>query len=150
MLSNTLPKFRKHFQITEGDITFIYPDMKTALTGKFKNGVMVEGSPAKIVAERCNDGLKEIRISAPKLNSPKFRFQRNTRIRVHQPRIMDPFEKNTVYVSETATSGDGLFARRDIEANEVVSYYSGTIWGREETNQDERESLTLNQTGIER
>ena len=145
-----MPKFRKHFQITEGDITFIYPDMKTALTGKFKNGVMVEGRPAKIIAERCNDGLKEILISTPKVNSPIFSFQRNTRIRVHQPKVMDPFEKNTVYVSETATSGDGLFARRDIEANEVVSYYSGTIWGREETNQDERESLTLNQTGIER
>ena len=124
--------------------------MKTALTGKFKNGVMVEGSPAKIIAERCNDGLKEILISTPKVNPPNFSFQRNTRIRVHQPKVMDPFEKNTVYVSETATSGDGSFARRDIEANEVVSYYSGTISGREETNQDEREDLIFNQTGIER
>ena len=124
--------------------------MRTALIGKFKNGVMVEGTPTKILAERCNDGLKEIMVSPPETNSTVFRFQRNTRVRIHQPRIMDPFEKNTVYVSETATSGDGLFARRDIEANEVVSYYSGTIWRREEANQDEGPGYGANQTGIER
>ena len=135
---------------TDDDMTFIYPDMRTALTGKFKNSVMIEGRPTKIVAERCNDGIKEIRVSPPKMNSPSFSFQRNTRIRIHQPRIMDPFEKNTVYINGTPSSGDGLFARRDIEANEVVSYYSGTISGREETNQDEREDLIFNQTGIER
>ena len=111
---------------------------------------MVEGSPAKIIAERCNEGLKEILISTPKVNSPNFSFQRNTRIRVHQPKVMDPFEKNTVYVSQTATSGDGLFARRIIERNEVVSYYSGTILKMEDMKQIQFYEFSFNNTGYER
>ena len=131
-------------------MTFIYPDMRTALTGKFKNSVMIEGRPTKIVAERCNDGIKEIKVSPPKINSPSFSFQRNTRIRIHHPRIMDPFEKNTVYINGTPSSGDGLFARRDIEASEVVAYYSGIFWKIDEINQLGFDGYNLNQTGIER
>ena len=123
--------------------------MRTALIGKFKNGVMVEGRPTKILAERCNDGLKEILVSPPETNSRVFRFQRNTRVRIHQPKIMDPFEKNSVFVSKTANSGEGLFARRNIETNEVVSYYSGVILKTEEINQM-RFNGASNQTGYER
>ena len=123
--------------------------MRTALIGKFENGVMVEGRPTKILAERCNDGLKEILVSAPETNSRVFRFQRNTRVRIHQPKIMDPFEKNSVFVSKTANSGEGLFARRNIETNEVVAYYSGVILKTEEINQM-RFNGASNQTGYER
>ena len=123
--------------------------MRTALIGKFENGVMVEGRPTKILAERCNDGLKEILVSPPETNSRVFRFQRNTRVRIHQPKIMDPFEKNSVFVSKTANSGEGLFARRNIETNEVVAYYSGVILKTEEINQM-RFNGASNQTGYER
>ena len=123
--------------------------MRTVLIGTFKNGVMVEGRPTKILAERCNDGLKEILVSPPETNSRVFRFQRNTRVRIHQPKIMDPFEKNSVFVSKTANSGEGLFARRNIETNEVVAYYSGVILKTEEINQM-RFNGASNQTGYER
>ena len=123
--------------------------MRTALIGKFENGVMVEARPTKILAERCNDGLKEILVSPPETNSRVFRFQRNTRVRIHQPKIMDPFEKNSVFVSKTANSGEGLFARRNIETNEVVAYYSGVILKTEEINQI-RFNGASNQTGYER
>ena len=123
--------------------------MRTALIGKFENGVMVEGRPTKILAERCNDGLKEILVSPLETNSRVFRFQRNTRVRIHQPKIMDPFEKNSVFVSKTANSGEGLFARRNIETNEVVAYYSGVILKTEEINQM-RFNGASNQTGYER
>ena len=123
--------------------------MRTALIGKFENGVMVEGRPTKILAERCNDGLKEILVSPPETNSRVFRFQRNTRVRIHQPKIMDPFEKNSVFVSKTANSGEGLFARRNIETNEVVAYYSGVILKTEEITQM-RFNGASNQTGYER
>ena len=123
--------------------------MRTALIGKFENGVMVEARPTKILAERCNDGLKEILVSPPETNSRVFRFQRNTRVRIHQPKIMDLFEKNSVFVSKTAKSGEGLFARRNIETNEVVAYYSGVILKTEEINQI-RFNRASNQTGYER
>ena len=124
--------------------------MRTALIGKFDNGAMIEGSPAKIVAERCNDGLKEIMVSPSTEGSHNFSFQRNTRIRIHEPKTMDPFEKNTVYIKESGNSGDGLFARRIIERNEVVSYYSGTILKMEEMKQIQFYEFSFNKTGYER
>ena len=102
--------------------------MWTVLKGKFKDGVMVETTHRKIIAERCNDGIKEIKVSVAKKNSPVFSFKRNDRIRVHNPTVMDPYEKSIVYINTTELKGDGLFARRDIEPFELVSYYSGLIW----------------------
>ena len=121
--------------------------MKTTIVGKFKDGVLVEGRTAKIVAERCKNGMKEISISKTDQKSLILSFNRNNNLRVHDPKTMDPYEKLRVYVSETKGKGDGLFARRDIEANEIVSYYSGIIWTRDEF---EQISLLPNQTGYDR
>ena len=101
--------------------------MKTVITGKFRNGVLIEGKQAKIVAERCRNGMKEILISSPNQNKPALSFKRNNHLRIHQPAIMDPFEKNSVFVKNTIEKGEGLFARRNFERNEIVSYYSGVI-----------------------
>ena len=120
--------------------------MKTVLTGKFEDGVLKEGRQSKIIAERCNDGIKEIRISKPRFKSPIFSFKRNTRLRIYQPTIMDPLEKNFVYVGSTENSGDGLFARKNIERNQLVSYYSGSIWLPDEA----LELYPNNQTGYDR
>ena len=99
--------------------------------GKFQDGVMLEGISTIIVAERCNDGIKEIKLSkrneVDKKDLPIFRFYRNTRVRIHKPTLMDPFEKNAVFIQTDDKKGDGLFARRDIESNEVVAYYSGIV-----------------------
>ena len=121
--------------------------MKTGIIGKFKDGVLVEGRPAKIVAERCKNGMKEISISKIDQKSQLLSFSRNNNLRVHDPKIMDPYEKSRVYVSETKGKGDGLFARRDIETDEIVSYYSGIIWTKDEF---EEISLLPNQTGYDR
>ena len=134
-------------KFSEENITYIYPDMRTVLIGKFKDGVMIEGRPAKILAERCNDGLKEIRLSKPDPKSPVFTFKRNNRLRIYEPTIMDPFEKSVVYIRTTEGRGDGLFARRDIDANEVVSYYGGNIFSEHELREI---VLRKNQTGYDR
>jgi len=101
--------------------------MKTVITGKFRNSVLIEGKQAKIVAERCRNGMKEILISSPNQNKPALSFKRNNHLRIHQPAIMDPFEKNSIFVKNTIEKGEGLFARRNFERNEIVSYYSGVI-----------------------
>ena len=106
--------------------------MKTVLMGKFRDGVMIEAKASRIIAERCHNGIKEIKMDKPKTNSPIHTFKRNTRLRIHDATTMDPFEKNMVYVKETKKSEEGLFAKKDIEANEVVAYYSGTIWTPQE------------------
>ena len=108
-------------------MTFVYPDMKTVIVGKFKDGILIEGKSAKIVAERCKHGIKELSISSTDQNSPNFNFKRNNHLRVHQPTIMDPFEKNNLFIKDTIGKGEGLFARQDFQNNEIVSYYSGLI-----------------------
>ena len=121
--------------------------MKTVLVGKFQNGIMLEGKASKIIAERCNNGMKEIRVATPKYNSPVHMFKRNTRLRIYNSTIIDPFEKQMVYVKNTALSGEGLFVKKDIAAYEIVAYYSGTVWTPEE---HITELQPANQTGYSR
>ena len=107
--------------------------METVLVGKFQNGIMLQASPAKIVAERCNDGIKEIILSKPKPNTTTFKYNRATRLYIgHQPTEMDPYEKKNVYIKELKWGGDSLFAKRDIEKNDLVSYYGGILWNETE------------------
>ena len=106
--------------------------MKTVLVGKFENGVMMSARSSKIIAERCNNGIKEIIISKHKSTSPILSFKRNTNHQIHDSTIVDPFEKNMVYVDTTPIAGEGLFAKKDIAANQLIVYYSGTIWSPQE------------------
>ena len=121
--------------------------MKTVIIGKFKDGILVEGRPSKIIAERCKNGMKEIKVAKPDQRSSVFNFKRNNKLRVHQPKLMDPFEKNSVYVGHTEEKGEGLFVRRNVEAGEIMSYYSGIIWS---ANEFQEISLLPNQTGYDR
>ena len=127
------------------DMVFIYPDMKTLLIGKFENGIMIRGRPAKIKAERCNDGLKEIKISKVKTGAPTFKYSRPSRVNFgDKPTVMDPYENQMVFVNTTKWGDDGLFAKRDIKKGELVAYYSGLVFNR-----TEMEILTANQTGYD-
>jgi len=127
------------------DMVFIYPDMKTVLVGQFKDGIMIRSRPAKIIAERCNDGIKEIKISKIKSDAPTFKYRRPTNMDIgDQPTIMDPYEKQIVYVNTTDWGDDGLFAKRDIKKGELVAYYNGLLF-----NQTENELWFDNQTGYD-
>ena len=126
-------------------MVFIYPDLKTVLVGQFKNGIMIHSRPAKIIAERCNDGIKEIKISKIKSDAPTFKYRRPTNKDIgDQPTIMDPYEKQIVYVNTTDWGDDGLFAKRDIKKGELVAYYNGLLF-----NQTENELWFDNQTGYD-
>ena len=119
--------------------------MKNVLIGEFEDGVMIKAKPAKVIAERCNDGIKEIKVSAPKSDSPIFEYRRTTRLDIgDQPTTMDPLEKMSVYIKESQWGDDGLFAKTDIEPNEIVAYYSGIFW-----NATEMELFPENQTDYE-
>lgn len=52
-------------QLTGDDIAYVYPDVKTALVGKFKNGIMVEAKEAKVVGTRSSSGMMELKFSEP-------------------------------------------------------------------------------------
>ena len=57
---------KMHYSFIGDDIIFVYPDMITTLVGKFENGQMISAKTSKIIAERCNKGIKEIRVATPK------------------------------------------------------------------------------------
>ena len=106
--------------------------METVLVGRFEKGQMISAKQSKIVSERCNRGIKEIKTAKPKDETPTFRFQRPDRFRIcDQPRLMDPYEKKNIYIGDGKYQ-DGVFARRNIFKGELVLYYSGLLWNMTE------------------
>ena len=65
------------FLILGDSIAFIYPDFELALKGTFLNGTMMAAKPAKIVAERCKNGIKQLKFAKPAKNAPIFKYQRH-------------------------------------------------------------------------
>eukprot|EP00094_Tigriopus_californicus_P012910 TCALIF_12483-PA protein Name:"Similar to SETD7 Histone-lysine N-methyltransferase SETD7 (Homo sapiens)" AED:0.33 eAED:0.34 QI:0/0/0/0.66/0/0.33/3/0/235 len=110
------------------DIVFLYPDMKTALWGIFINGTMISAKEAVIVAQRCFDGVKRLRLSLSP-NDEDFHFGRPNHMRFNfNPTQTDPYERKRVNVRETNDRGQGLFAKSRIEPGDVVAYYAGLIF----------------------
>ena len=110
------------------NVVFIYPDMKTALIGSFNDGIMKAARRTRIIGERCNKGIKEIKLVRPKTSSPLLKYFHPNHIRIaDQPRVMDALDKRNIYI-KTGGFGDSVFAKRDIPSGEIVAYYSGLLW----------------------
>ena len=56
-------------RFTGPDILYLYPDMVTGILGTWSDGRLVEGRAVDILAERCRDGLKELRTGPARYNS---------------------------------------------------------------------------------
>ncbi len=83
------------------NVAFIFPDLETALVGRFENGRMLSGRPTRIVAERCKHGMKELKFAKPNWILPIFKYQRPTWIQPgDQPTVADPFELRTIYIAD--------------------------------------------------
>ena len=109
-------------------MVFLYPDMATVLVGEFANGLMKRAKPSRIIAERCKDGMKQIRWKLPKENAPTFKFQRPTPFNIgDQPQVPDPIQVKNVYIADGKMQ-DGAFAKRDLKKGDLVLYYSGIIY----------------------
>ncbi len=50
-------------RLSGDEIAFVYPDLKTALVGKFEGSLMISARERKIVAEKCGNGIKRIKFS---------------------------------------------------------------------------------------
>ena len=108
-------------------MAFIYPDFETVLLGKFQNGVMIAAKPTTILAERCKNGIKELKFAKPMENAPTFKYERPTHLKPgDQPSVADPFESRRIYIGKGVMQ-DGIFAKKDIRNGELICYYSGTI-----------------------
>ena len=111
---------------------FVYPDMETTLIGRFENGTMVVAKPSKVIAERCNRGIKEIKVAVPTDNVPTLKYVRPNRIRIgDQPTVMDPLDRKYTFIGD-GKKEDGVFAKKDIVKGDIFMYYSGIIWNKTE------------------
>ena len=99
--------------------------METVLFGLFKNGSMIATKESKVIKERCNLGMKEIEIDIPDQNSPTFKYKTRSLTEIgDQPTVVDPYERKNIYV-DNGIKEDGIFAKKDIEKDHLIAYYSG-------------------------
>lgn len=54
---------------TGDNIVFVYPDFLTGLQGTFLDGVLVKGRAVDIIGERCNNGIKELKLRSSRHDS---------------------------------------------------------------------------------
>ena len=87
-------------KFTGDEITFIYPDLLTGLHGKFINGEVLEARAVDIVAERCQQGIKEIKL---KLNT----------------------RDNTLWKPELSNSDQILTYTKTLGNNNILTHYIG-------------------------
>jgi len=117
-------------ELTGDDIMFVYPDLTTCLVGKFQKGVMVS---ARLSYIQTLDWDREIRVAVPytgSINNNAYSrsLSSHTGFTVHKM-VWEPYERARCIVGSSSIqgAGEGLFARRDIQAGEIVSFYHG-IW----------------------
>jgi len=113
-------------QMTGSEIAFVYPDLKTALVGEFKDGelVLAFSSTIKSVQEKAGILIP----SFEKNYENEFRQWPSTKLEVTCPlHLRDPYEDQQVEVctSQVSGSGDGLRTKVDIPADTLVAYYHG-------------------------
>ncbi|TRY63349.1 hypothetical protein TCAL_10816 [Tigriopus californicus] len=148
-----------HF--TGDNLAYIYPNLKTALLGQFKNGVMLRAQAAQLVALHLNEAhIMEPEMRATKV-TPAIRpiNQTPNPMQIDSDRagknedsfysfcpsnsnevccnwlLSDPYESETVECLNSAVdgAGDGLFARTNLPQGTLVAFYNGLVIGLEES-----------------
>ena len=118
----------KNGKMSGDNIAYIYPGARLALIGKFKDNYMVSGRKATIQKATCQDNLISLEFSNPDPYQEEFYFDAGTNVSMGSlPLAKDPYEEMTVKLdtSSVPDSGQGIFAVRDIEADEIVALYNG-------------------------
>ena len=130
-------------ELSGDNIAFIYPDLTTAILGRFERGVLVSGLPGRITGMVVVEDIAVPQISLTTTQSDCVTFSPSTEESVGlQPLVRDPYEARTVEVgpSQVGGGGEGLFLRRNVQRNEVVAFYNGVRLpprhGRKETWED--------------
>jgi len=101
-------------ELVGSQVPFLYPDLRTGLRGEWTGEKILRPRVVHLVAERCRDGLKEVKTIRGSADYGK-------------DGAMDPFERKQVHVGISGKSGggEGLFAKRQFLPGELVSYFSG-------------------------
>ena len=118
-------------KFTGDEITFLYPDLLTGLHGKFVDGEVQEARAVDIVAERCQQGIKEIKLRLNTRDHTVWRLADSESLLRSFARTVEPHERKSVYVGKSQVDGDssvvgeGIFARRTFLPGDLVTYFAG-------------------------
>ena len=109
------------------DCVYLYPDLNTALTGRWRSGRMMEAVEASLTSVIINDHQLELNV-VKSSSTGKYELDQSSSYIISQdPLLEDPLERKSVYVAASMIdgAGEGLFLRRDAEAGDLVSVYNG-------------------------
>ena len=117
--------------ITGSDIMYIYPDMETALLGKFEDSKMKDAQESRVLELGCDrNGLYYVtRYSTPEPSSPHFYYEppNNISFGAGPPNVLDPYERKwlELRLADNEKMGEGVFTKRDVKKDTLVSSYNG-------------------------
>ena len=114
----------KKGELTGREISYIYPDRKHALTGLFREGRLVRAVPS-IVREFNNETNCYQCKTADEMT---ITYDPSTKLRISKsPKQPDHYEQYYVCVRTSLIpgAGEGLFAKRTLSPNQVISFYNG-------------------------
>ncbi|XP_059086689.1 uncharacterized protein LOC131883271 [Tigriopus californicus] len=136
---------------TGESITYVYPDMKTAFVGQFKQGIMISAQESEVTGEKCQNGIKILKFSSP--TGPNFHYNPPTKNSFgDQPLLRDPLDVRYVHLKPSEdldNAGEGAFAKFDVPSETTFSLYSGRILNDTElTNLQSRQKAELKEKNL--
>jgi len=118
------------YKFSGSDVVFLYPDCRTALVGDFNKGEMESARRAEVIGASniCSYFCTMMAPMLSPVTGQSMSLDRATPAQFcSSPLLEDPYESIFVEVglSDIPGAGEGLFARRDIEAGTVIAFYNG-------------------------
>ena len=121
-------------------ISYVYPDMETALLGRFEDRIMRDAQETNIEAITVDEyGIWKAAIYLQiKPKSPHFYYEAPSNITFGSgPKgVVDPYERKLLESEATkdtmcSAKKKGVFAGREIVSDKLVSSFVGLVFGRE-------------------
>ena len=132
--------------ISGNNLSYIFPDMETSYVGKFENRVMREARFAKVKDLKCDaNGLPYISKFSNESLDAIFYYEppSNISFGAGPEKNRDPYEDNLVYldISKIPNSGEGVFLKKDVRSQMLITSYLGYVYGEEESDVYDRRCL---------
>ena len=115
-------------QLTGSDISYVYPDFRTTITGLYQAGQLVSGVEGRVINSREEVGEILVPEVSQAISTVSYRLDPASRLNISQsPLTRDPWEERQVCVRQSGLeqAGEGLFAREDLPAKTLVALFAG-------------------------
>jgi len=115
-------------RMTGDGVVYLYPDLRTALVGRWSNDCMRAAKLALVVGLETREGMPHP--VTEKVASDTTTYVGDVSgydVISRNPMLPDPYESARVAVTESSLpgGGEGLFAKRDLPSDVVVAFYNG-------------------------